>query len=276
MSLGKPCGIFDLLDSDHNVGSFIKKQDVMRILDVDETCLSEIKFLINEGHQVVDEYELQKIWSKGQIPNAPKQREGNIKISMDELILKHLIGLAYPSAEVSHQFPWGRKRIDFYVKNSKSELFIEFYGPGHFINMYPTTNFDHPFKRKEDIEKEFQIECIIWPYWIQRYTRNVTALFQNHEGLGALWSTNVHFGMFPFIDSADIIHILTDRFNARRSCSLGYFYELNSENRIKPAHPVIEEILKGKKNINLLLPKGYQEKKQWFPQSLTAKEQLVI
>ena len=42
--LGKPAGIFDLHDSNINVGSYIMRKDVKEILNITEEKLNAIKF----------------------------------------------------------------------------------------------------------------------------------------------------------------------------------------------------------------------------------------
>lgn len=264
--LGKPKGVFDLNDSDHSVGSFIQKKDVISILSVDESSLAKLRFKSLDGYEVIDERVLQRAWYNGEIPNAPEPKKGNAKISLDELLLLRLIAIALPESKVEYQIPWGRKRIDFQIINQNKEILLEFHGPNHFApSVYPKS-LEHPFVRKEKIEKDFKVECVIWPYWIQRCTTNVKSLFDdNIKGLGALWSTNTHFGMFPFSDSANIIKSISDRFNARRKNSVGYFYGPSTENRNNPEHPIIQEIFNHKRDKGFLLPKGFDKEEEWLP-----------
>ena len=56
--LGKPAGIFDLHDSNNNVGSYIMRQDVKEILNLTVEKLNAIKFIFLEGKEVIDEFEL--------------------------------------------------------------------------------------------------------------------------------------------------------------------------------------------------------------------------
>ena len=120
------------------------------------------------------------------------------------------------------------------------------------------------------VEDTLGIECVSWPYWIQRCERNVRALFDDSvEGYGALWSTNFHFGDFVFHDSAALIELITGRFRASRH---GYanFYEKDSLGRQKPEHPIISKIMSGKKSSQQLLPKGWKEKERWLPELIIA------
>jgi hypothetical protein len=55
-----------------------------------------------------------------------------------------------------------------------------------------------------------------------------------------------------------------NRFKAVDEAGYGYFYEQNSKGRIKPEHPILKQILKGKKEKNLLLPKGYIDESYWL------------
>lgn len=88
------------------------------------------------------------------------------------------------------------------------------------------------------------------------------------KGLGVLWSTNVHFGTFVFPDSAQVIESINDRFRAGRDGGYGYFYGPDTESRNNPEHPIISQILQGKKSIELLLPRGYSNLEQWIPQCI--------
>jgi hypothetical protein len=118
-------------------------------------------------------------------------------------------------------------------------------------------------------KKKTGIEVINWPYWIQRCKSNVLAIFNNEiNGLGVLWSTEIHFGMFYFRNSANIIEIMTSRFNAVDKTGYGYFYGPNTRNRNNPKHPIIDKIKNGKEKINILLPKGYKDKEYWIPKEL--------
>ena len=166
------------------------------------------------------------------------------------MILVKLIELAYPSATVEHQVPWGRRRAD----------------PSHFAPSRYNSSPEHPSIRKAEIENHFGIECVLWPYWIQRCISNVRAIFDNDvNGLGVLWSTNVHFGTFVFPDSAQVIDSINDRFRATRDDGYGYFYGPDTENRNNPEHPIISQIQQGKKSIDLLLPRGHTSVERWVP-----------
>lgn len=265
--LGKPNGIFDLMESDRCVGSFLTKSDLCNILSVVDKDLDGLKFKRVNGLEVIDEKTVQKIWYEEKIGNAPPSRIGNAKISLDEYILKKLIQISFPDSKIEHQFKWGRKRIDFRVVVNNVQKFIEFDGPSHFAFMgRPPAD---PFERKKAIEDEFGIECVIWPYWIQRCTTNVKAIFDDKIcGLGALWSTNIHFGDFYFDNSSEIIETINSRFNAERNGGFSYFYEKNTVSRNNPEHPIIEKILHKKEKIKRLLPKGFESEARWLPEKI--------
>jgi len=267
--LGRPQGLFDLHSSDSCVGSMLSKSDVVEILGVSENDLQAIPFKKWNGIDAVDEREIQKLWYSNIIPNSPPSKIGNASVSLDEMILVKLIQLAYPSAIVEHQVPWGRKRVDLRVTVEGTSKLIEFHGPSHFAPSRYNSNPEHPSIRKMEVEGNFGLECVIWPYWIQRCISNVRAIFDDGvNGLGVLWSTNVHFGTFVFSDSAQVIEGINDRFRARRGGGCGYFYGPNTENRNNPEHPVISQIQQGKKSIELLLPRGHNNIDQWIPQCL--------
>lgn len=269
--LGRPQGLFELHRSDSCVGSMLSKNDVVEILGVTEIDIRSVPFTNWNGIEAIDERELQKLWYTRAIPNSPPPKIGNARISLDEIILVKLIELAYPNATVEHQVPWGRKRVDLKVTVDGVSKLIEFHGPSHFAPSQYNSNPEHPAIRKEKIESHFGIECVLWPYWIQRCISNVRAIFNSDvSGMGVLWSTNVHFGTFVFPDSAQVIESINDRFRATRDGSCGYFYGPNTDNRNNPEHPVISKIQKGKKNIELLLPHGHNNIEQWVPLCLVA------
>jgi hypothetical protein len=257
--LGRPQGLFDLHNSDSCVGSMLSKDDLAEILDVAEEDLRHVPFKKYNNADAIDEREIQKIWYSGMIPNAPPSRVGGAAVSLDEMILIKLITLTYPNSTVEHQIPWGRKRVDLRITVNGASKLVEFHGPSHFASSNYNPNPERPSIRKEKIENHFGVECVIWPYWIQRCASNVRAIFDSDvRGLGVLWSTNVHFGTFVFDDSAQMIEEINNRFQADRDGSYGYFYGPNTENRNNHEHPIIEQIRNGKKLVNILLPAGYE------------------
>lgn len=267
--LGRPQGLFQLHSSDSCVGSMLSKSDVIEILGVTETELQTVPFKSWNGIAAIDERELQKLWYTSAIPNCPPAKIRNAIVSLDEMILVKLIELAYPNATVEHQVPWGRRSIDLKVTVDGLSKLVEFHGPSHFAPSRYCSNPEHPSIRKAEIEKHFGIECILWPYWIQRCISNVRAIFDKDvNGLGVLWSTNIHFGTFVFPDSALVIESINTRFRATRGGGCGYFYGPDTENRNNPMHPVINQIKQGKKKIELLLPNGYRSREQWVPQCI--------
>ncbi len=269
--LGSPQGLFELHSSDPCVGSMLSKSDVVEILGVTESDIQSVPFKNWNGIEAIDERELQKFWYASTIPNSPPAKIGNARVSLDEIILVKLIELAYPDATIEHQVPWGRRRVDLRVTVKGNSKLIEFHGPSHFAPSHYDSSPEHPSIRKAEMENHFGIECVLWPYWIQRCISNVRAIFDNNvNGLGVLWSTNVHFGTFVFSDSAQVIESINDRFRATRDNSCGYFYGPDTESRNNPEHPVISQIQQGKKSIELLLPRGYSNIEQWVPQCIVA------
>jgi len=99
----------------------------------------------------------------------------------------------------------------------------------------------------------------------------VKALFDKTiKGYGALWSAAIHFGMFGFDNSVQIIDTITKRFNAVDKAGYGYFYGPDTRGRNNPEHPIIEKIRKGKKDMKTILPRGYADIKYWVPEKLYA------
>ena len=272
--LGKPLGLFSLIESDKYVGSFISKEDVKTILGVTDEDLKDVSFkLINETPYISESILRKDYWEKNLIPNALPCKKGNSTISLDEYVLISLIKQTYPNAKVESQYKWGRKYIDIYVEDGDRKFFLEFHGPGHFKKLSVYRDPEDPFVRKKEIEDEFGIPCYIWPYWIQRCSSNLRILLgdadPSERGYGALWSTKVFFGEFVFDNSAQIIADLTAQFKATPDGTYGYFYEEwnDEDGRIKEEHPIIQKILKGKKPLDLLIPKGVnsEDKGIWLP-----------
>ena len=267
-NLGKAIGLFDLRDSDRAVGSMLSKVDVKSILGVSDSDITLIPFKLYNNTLSIDELYLQRIWANGKIPNAHPPRIGKFKVSFDEYLLLSLIKLTYPDADVQQQVPWGRRSIDFKVSRKGVSKLIEFHGPTHFVDM-GYGSLEDPFIRKDKIEQEFSVECVIWPYWIQRCKRNVSALFDaSASGLGALWSATRHFGEFEFKNSADIILKINKRFQADRIGGIGYFYGPATEGRNNPMHPIIDQIANGHQDIDFLIPRGSESREYWVPDSI--------
>ena len=58
---------------------------------------------------------------------------------------------------------------------------------------------------------------------------------------------------------------LTGRFRADRNGSFAYFYGPNTEGRVNPEHPIIDQIRQGKRDPGILLPRGYDDPARWLP-----------
>ncbi|MBI4824938.1 MAG: hypothetical protein HY807_00750 [Nitrospirae bacterium] len=262
--LGKPQGIFELDNSDISVGSFLLRHDICEILQVSDSDLSSIKFKNIDGLQIADERIIQKAWYGGNIPNATPSD----KSSLDELLLIAIIKKTFPDIKIERQVKVKRYSLDLKLTQNGKTLFVEFDGPSHFApSRYG--NPGDPFKKKRSVEDETGLECVKWPYWIQRCTTNVKALFDSSvNGLGVLWSTEVHFGMFIFENSADIIDTITKRFNAVDGSGYGYFYGSETKERNNPEHPIIEKIRQNKTDIGTLLPRGFADRAYWLPDKL--------
>ena len=264
--LGRPEGIFDLNDSDKCVGSYLTKIDVKEILQVSDNDLSTIKFKIIDGNEVIDERQIQKWWYYNKIPNAIPVG----KSSLDELLLIAIIKQTFPKIQIERQISVKRFSMDLKLTlEGKPSVFIEFDGPSHFaISRYGPPKHE-PFRKKKIVEDATGIEVINWAYWIQRCSSNVKVLFDNTiKGYGVLWSTEIHFGMFVFENSADIIMTITRRFNAVDENGYGYFYGGQTRDRNNPEHPIIEKIKNGKADIGIIIPRGSDNRNIWLPEKL--------
>lgn len=262
--LGRPQGVFEIADSDNAVGSFLTKEDICTLLKVTESDLTALNFKTIDGFEIVDERQLQQAYYKDKIPNAYR----DAKTSVDELLLRAIIKDTYPECVVERQVRVKRYSMDLKLTFNDKTVFVEFDGPSHFAQSRWGLPKD-PAIKKNIVEQETGIEVINWPYWIQRCSLNVQAIFNpDIQGLGALWSTNVHFGMFIFSNSADIIEKMTKRFNAVDDSGFGYFYGPNTRDRNNPEHPIIEQIVTGKSDKETLLPKGFKDEGYWLPDRL--------
>lgn len=263
--LGRPQGVFDLANSDISVGSFISKGDITNFLGIAKADLDFLKFKIIDGVEVIDERKIQKAWYSGLIKNAPPIECS----SLDEFLLLSIIRKTLPNCEIERQVRIKRFKMDLKITHEGKTIFVEFDGPSHFaISRYGPPKYE-PFRKKRIIEDETGIEVVNWAYWIQRCKSNVKALFNKDiKGYGVLWSTNIHFGDFYFNNSAEIIEIISNRFNAKHNAGYGYFYGANTLGRNNPEHPIIQKIADGRESIQRLLPKGCNEQKLWLPEKL--------
>jgi very-short-patch-repair endonuclease len=264
--LGRPTGIFDLNDSDSCVGSYLLKSDVKEVLQVNDRDLTNVIFKTIDGNDVIDERQIQKLWYENKIPNAGSTNRS----SLDELLLIAIIKRTFPDIQIERQLRVKRFAMDLKLSlPDKSAVFIEFDGPSHFVPSRWGVPKDDPFRKKKIVEDETGIEVINWAYWIQRCSTNVRAIFDNAiKGYGVLWSTEIHFGMFISEASAQMIDTITKRFNAVDDSGYGYFYGGLTRGRNNPEHPIIEKIRTGRADIGLLLPKAYNDRNYWLPDTL--------
>jgi hypothetical protein len=273
--IGKSHGVFKLHESDSYCGSFLSIADAAEILDVDQDQLSPFAKPDDSGERWVSELDLHKRWGAGDIRSTHPSKVGAATRSFDELILQRLISITFPEATVDIQVPFGRKRMDLAVTLNGTTKGIEFLGPSHFIQQYQR-DLKSPFDRKKEAEDSLGYECVLWPFWIQRCTSNVNALFDSSVfGFASVWSTKAHFGDFQLYDSARIIHDITERFGAFRDDGVGYMYLC--EHTHKPVHPIIDQILAGKTNVERLIPRDNQFGDGfWLPHSLKNKANKAV
>ncbi len=277
LSTGK--GLFRLDYSDLNVGSFFKIGELRQILELDIISDEEFEQIASERNllakrsKVINEKDLKKKTIL-ELRKAYSSSTSNIRVdSFDELVLKRLIyktlqGVkVIPQAEVKYsKNKQGKKKVDFQIDYNGKVVLLEFDGPGHFDG-----NNENPLNVKSILEDENGVECVLWPYWIQRCAANVKAIFNpNAIGFGALWSTKFQFGSFSISDPAKVIIAESKRFNAIRENGIGYFYGADeNEKRCMPTHPIVQDILSGAKTVDVLIPPGWKgDKCFWLPQIL--------
>lgn len=251
--LRKGLGKFDLSDTDRFCGSFISMDDTMEIYGVRRSELNHLPFI--DGF--IDELDLHK----------NKESITTIRGSLDTFILEVLIRRMFPTVDVEQKARCGRNIVDLRVKTPTEEFYIDFLSPHDFDMAYGKMPMN-PIDKRHLIEDKTGKTCFQWPYWIQRCSGNLYILLNHskNKGWGALWSTNFFFGNFPFPNSAAIIEELTNPFNAMHDDGLGYILEgWNAPDKQKPEHPIIREILSGRKDRSLLIPRGSKDDAMWLP-----------
>jgi hypothetical protein len=267
--IGKSHGTFRLHDSDSFCGSFIGVEDAAEILDVAPDALSCLRQRLIEDEPHVSELDIYKAWGSGRISCPHKPRCGNAARSFDELVVMKLLEITLPGCDIEYQIPFGKKRVDLKVSYRGSSRLIEFVGPSHFIPQreYQRTPIS-PLTRKQEAEDHFGIPCIIWPFWIQRCSKNVRAMFdQSVLGLASVWSTKALFGDFIYPESASLITEITEQFRATHEDGIGYMY--GSEHTNKPTHPIVKRIRDGEESRQKLIPRGNKKPETfWLPKEL--------
>lgn len=265
--IGKSQGIFKLHDSDNHCGSYLSIDDAAEVLEVTTSQLTDLPIRTINGQTVISELDLHKAWGTGKILSPHKAKHKNISRSLDELIMSKLFQITLTGCIVDYQIQFGRKFVDLKLSYNGRTIYIEFVGPSHFIPQYqrmPTS----PLARKREVGDNFSELCVIWPFWIQRCSKNILSLLDpTVKGMASVWSTKALFGDFVYPKSAEIIIELTSQFNALRDEGLGYMY--GNQHTNKPVHPIIELILKGKENRQRLIPQGNNKSDNyWLPKEL--------
>lgn len=266
--IGASQGIFRLHESDRYCGSYLTIDDAAEILEISPQALHALPIRWVDGQPLISELDLHKAWGSGSISSPEKPTEGNAKRSLDELIVRKLLQITLPECQVECQVPFGRKRVDLSFSAASKRFLVEFVGPSHFIPQYQR-NPKSPLDRKREVEDHFGCECIVWPFWIQRCSRNILAMTgTNIDGFASVWSTKAFFGDFIFPRSAQIILDLSVRFKAVRESGLGYMY--GDSHTTKPIHPIVQSIRSGAEGKNRLIPKGNERPESyWLPEELS-------
>ena len=260
-ALGKSSGLFSLKESDKMVGSFFSVTDLYVILGIDKISVDEFRSVLKQFGLIsrngfVDESKLYKkfdyLVERYSTPVSKK------RISFDEYVIRSLIKDAIPEAVIEQQviIPGicSNSPVDFRISYNGATIYLEFDGPSHFAQtgQYQVRDSRNKKKKVEDITG---IECVCWPFWIQRCKQNVLALFDpSVKGIGALWSSKALFGNFCIEKPSELILSETKRFNAIRDDGIGYFYGSENDGRVMPEHPIVEKILNDEAAINVLIP----------------------
>lgn len=249
-----PNGIFELDNSDRTVSSYYKISDVVTMINnrlradsqITEDYLREnfINFIqeIDETEVIEEIIGFREIWNSADIRER-KLRPHNVQ-NHYELVLYNIFIRVVGENNVQTQFQINgqRHRYDFMVKFDGQKYLIEFEGIGHYRpNRGNIPNI--PVMQLDDFENT-EYKLILWPYWIQRCELNLKVILGLEiNGLGAIWSSDYHFGEFPWENSYDIINTLNAQFNIERNNEIGYVYGPETEERNNPENPVVENIL---------------------------------
>lgn len=277
-TLSKGSGVFSLSDSDMFVGSFFSPEDIYEILEIDlipftEFCVALKNLGLLSTRGLVDEKMLYRQFDT--LKNLYSTQKAQRYTSLDEYVLKRVMARTLPGAIITQQVevrvPGSprAKKVDFKIEAPDKAVFVEFDGPSHYVPQHGQAH-DSSTKKKA-VEDATGLECVIWPYWMQRCRSNVLAVFDPAvKGLGALWSTNCFFGDFVIPNASNVIIEETKRFNAIGANGFGYFYGANAkEQRHIIPHGIINEILKNPEKIKSLIPPDWDgEKKYWLPEPL--------
>lgn len=279
----RPSGIFNINNSDTHVSSYYTISDLTAIINSRLKPDSQIteKFIrtnfseqietIN-GFDVIEEIKnVPKIWKnkklfyKKEIP----------KIGFYELVLYNVFLKIIPKEDITLQYSIDGINYDFKIEYNNKKYIIEFDGIFHYKS-FRGENIDNPLERFEKFNDN-DYKLIIWPYWIQRCERNLKVILGLEKfGLGAIWSSDYHFGEFPWGNSFEIINKLNKQFNIERNKEIGYIYGPNTENRNNPENPVIKEKILNKRAYtwtnDKLIPNGTPNNKSdrnyWLPDKL--------
>jgi hypothetical protein len=250
----KPSGMFDLELSDNFCGSYIKKEDLKKVIG---NTLFPLKYITRDDGLFIDERDIHKNWKF--LTNS------KIKNSFDELVLEYIIKKTYPEAKVTTQYKVGKFHMDLKIEYKSKEFFIEFDSPMHFsLSKFGVPK--DPRIKRDKIEKETGIKVINWPFWIQRCSKNVESIITGCKGKSALWSSAILFEDFCFPDSAQIIDEFSNNFKC--SESYGNMYEKWEGKYNKEEHPIILQIKNDNNKLYKLFPKGSQKTLKWVPESL--------
>lgn len=265
--IGSSRGIFKLHESDAHCGSFLSVEDAAEILAVPKSAIELYARRDDAGRLWISELELHKRWGAGDIKSPHEPKVGAASRSFDELILMQLASLTFPASHVQIQVPFRRKRLDLAVTVEGVTKGIEFLGPSHFIQEFRRELRD-PNERKNEAEDVLGFECVLWPYWIQRCSLNVKALFDpSVRGMASVWSTKAHFGDFQLPQAARVIEKISRRFGAIRNDGIGYMYL--DTHTAKPIHPIVNLIACGREQRARLIPRDSDRPPEfWLPSAL--------
>lgn len=272
--LYKGQGVFSLNNTDNSVGSLFTVEDLIQILEIEESKKQEFVEALKQNkvlkNGLVDEINLYKHKLYKILKDNYSEIKTPISASFDECVLKAIFKLAFnddKDLKIEQQVNIsGKKRADFLITYRGEKKYVEFVGPEHFISVYGD-EIKNPLERRE---LNLEYEMIIWPYWIKRCIKNARVIFNDKEkGEGALWTSKAYFSNFTIDNPSDTIIKLSHRFNAVEEDGIGSYYIKKDANGKQIEHKLINDVMKNHKYLYKFIPKGAGDDiKFWVPKLL--------
>ena len=281
---------FDFTDTDHTLSFYYRLEDIFALFETWIENFNREEFRRNYNDSIIEVQHCEVIQelhntffpkppyckSIYEIFNEHNNRRYQKRLSFDSFdeIVLYRIFTDYPDLNVTLHYRLNGLEYDFLIERNGQRILIDFFGIGHFKPGRFNQNLAYPLDRLDNFRNN-DFELIIWPYWIQRCVKNLKVILgEELHGLGAIWSSDFHFGDFQWQNSNIIITQLNASFNIERNNSIGYIYGPNYEERDMIENPVIvQKILNHRARTwtnDKLIPNGTPDagRNYWLPYRL--------